>query len=289
MRCRVNPIRCNADWCVQPKHLLGGLHGISGLSTPATVCLDKWLQPLTLRGEPYRTRLTGLVTFGMPMRSKRIGFSEFSERILFSMSKNLLIVLITVMAVVLLIGGLSLWKSSSSDESSADSTAVMTDVIIVPSEMPERISFELPPGFTERSSEAYDKYYVRDDASVIVTGEEMVIKGIRLDEYVETVRSQYAQTADEFSLISEQTIALRSGVNCTVLEFTYAIVGEDVHQVMQCITAVIVKDNRAYLVTCKSKRENIQVYRAAFLRMIESITIADSDSKPAVSTETRLS
>ena len=205
------------------------------------------------------------------------------------MSKRVLIVIIAALAVILLIGGLSLLKNKNGEESSAESTAVMTDVIIVPSEMPKRISIELPPGFTEKSSEAYEKYYVRDDASVIVTGEELTIRGIRLDEYVENVKTQYAHTADNYSLISEQTITLSGGDACTVLEFTYAIIGEDVQQGMQCVTAVVMKDNRAYIVTCKSKQENFQIYRAAFLRMIESMTVADSDETSAVSSETQLS
>lgn len=200
------------------------------------------------------------------------------------MSNRVLAVLIAVLAVVLLIAGMSVLNKNRGEESSESSHAVLTDVIIVPSEMPKRITFELPPGFTEKNSEAYDKYYVRDDASVIVTGEEMTIKGIRLDEYVDSVKAQYAQTADRYSLLSEQTVGLSGGVQCTVLEFTYSIIGEDAQQGMQCITAIMLKDNRSYIVTCKSRQESFSVYRSSFMRMIESIHIADRDAETSETT-----
>lgn len=195
------------------------------------------------------------------------------------MSKRILVVLIAVLGVVVLIAGLNGLQNRNQEESSEEVSGMVTEVIIVPSEMPDRISLELPPGFEEKHSEAYDKYFVRDDASVIVTGEKMTIKGIRLDEYTASVKKQYEQTADNYTLIQEQTLSLSGGTQGTLLEFVYSIIGTDVRQDMQCVTAVIVKDDRSYIVTCKSKKETFSVYRASFLRMIEHITIADADSE----------
>lgn len=195
------------------------------------------------------------------------------------MSKQILVIVIAVAAALILALGLSSIAKKGGEESSAEeSSAAVTDVIIVPSEMPARISFNVPPGFTETRSDAFDKYYTRDDASVIITGEELIIHGIMLEEYTARVMEQYESTADEYQLISDDAMQLSGELPCRVLEFSYAIVGEDVHQKMQCITAVLLKDNYAYIVTCKSKKENFQLYRAAFLQMIESITVADKDS-----------
>ena len=192
------------------------------------------------------------------------------------MSKQILVIVIAVLAVLILMLGLNAVKPKHEEESSTEeSVAAVTDIIIIPSEMPSRISFDVPPGFEETHSEAYDKFYTREDASVIITGEEQVIHGIQLDEYTDRVKEQYQNTADEYTLIGDNETKLSGGLDCRVLEFSYAIIGQDVHQQMQCITAVLMKDNYAYLVTCKSKRENFSIYRAPFLKMIESITISD--------------
>lgn len=192
------------------------------------------------------------------------------------MSKQILVIIIAALAVVILILGLNAVKGKQEEESSAEeSVAAVTDIIIIPAEMPARITFDVPPGFNEAHSEAYDKFYTREDASVIISGEEQVIRGIQLEEYTDQVKEQYQNTADEYLLIGDEETTLSGGLKCRVLEFTYAIIGEDVHQQMQCITAVIMKDNYAYIVTCKSKKENFGIYRAAFLKMIESINIAD--------------
>ncbi len=190
--------------------------------------------------------------------------------------KGLIAIAVTVVIVLALAGMSAMQRKNRNEESSvAESSAVTTDIIIVPAEMPSRISFQTPPGFTETSSAYYDKYYVLNDASVIVTGEELTIGGTVLDEYVEDVKAQYEKTADEYKLLSDDEIKLKGDLPCRVLQFTYAIVAADAKQEMECITAVIIQDDFVYIVTCKSKKETFNTYRAAFLQMIESIEIEE--------------
>lgn len=199
--------------------------------------------------------------------------------------KKILIALLAVVLVfTVLIAGIGMRNRTGKEESSDEtSNAIVTDIIIVPSEMPSHITFEIPPGFTETTSQYYDKYYIRNDASIIVTGETLTIGGMRLDEYTNEVKKQYESTADAYTLLGDDQITLNGELPCRVLQFSYAIIGENVRQDMQCITAVLLKDDFAYIITCKSKRETAGVYHSAFLRTIESIRIEDS-STPATST-----
>ncbi|MBR5362512.1 MAG: hypothetical protein IK134_04220 [Oscillospiraceae bacterium] len=191
------------------------------------------------------------------------------------MSQKLLITLAAAITLVILIAGISslTHKHNTSSEESSEIVSG-TEMIIVPSEMPERISLEVPAGFTETNSQYYEKYYVCNDASVIVTGEDLTIYGQDVKTYSEDVKAQYQNTADDFLLLSEEDTAV-DGVDCRLFEFTYAIKGDGVSQEMQCMTAVIIKDERVYIVTCKSHRDTFMNYRQPFRKMLESIRIAD--------------
>lgn len=198
------------------------------------------------------------------------------------MSKKVLVLAVTAVVVLLMIGimGAAIRKSNKQKDTASSEEELSTEVII-PSEMPQNISLTLPPGFQETSSDHYNKYYVMNDASIIVTGEKLVIHGQRLDEYAASVKKQYERSADAFQIISEGD--MKSGAPCKTLEFTYALIGEDARQDFQCVTAILLKDDYAYLVTCKSKKETFMNYRGAFLNTISKITIADAQPEPAQS------
>lgn len=191
------------------------------------------------------------------------------------MSQKLLITLAAAITLVILIAGISsLTHKQKKPEEESSEIVSGTEMIIVPSEMPDRISMEIPAGFTETNSPYYEKYYVCNDASVIVTGEELTIYGQDVKTYSEDVKAQYQNTADDFVLLAEEDTAV-DGTDCRLFEFTYAIRGGDASQDMQCMTAVIIKDERVYIVTCKSHRDTFMNYRQPFRKMLESIRIAD--------------
>ncbi len=189
------------------------------------------------------------------------------------MSKKLMITLAAAMALVLLIAGISsITRKNKTQEEESSVLTTGTEMIIVPSEMPEGINMQVPAGFTETNSPYYDKYFICNDASVIVTGEPLTLYGMDVKTYGESMKQQYREAADDFTLLSEEDTVV-SEADCCLYEFTYAIKGEDAVQEMQCITAVVIKDERVYIVTCKSHRENFMNYRQAFRKMIESIQI----------------
>ena len=204
------------------------------------------------------------------------------------MSKKLLITVAAAIILVVLIAGIS--AETHKNETAAEESSALksgSEMIVVPSEMPEGITMQMPAGFTETTSPYYDKYFICDDASVIVTGEPLTIYGQDVRTYGESMKQQYQDTADDFLLLSEENTSV-ANADCCLYEFTYAIKGEDVTQEMQCLTAVVIKNERVYIVTCKSRRETFMKYRQPFRKMIESIQIADENSSAsaAAGTET---
>ena len=163
----------------------------------------------------------------------------------------------------------------SAEESSA--TAEITKPVIVPVARPKELSITLPSNFEEKSSDYCDQFYVCNDASVIITSEEQVIYGIKVDEYTENVKKGYSATADGYTLLSEKPVDTGT-VNGKMLEFTYDIVGESTSQTMYCITAVFMENNTAYLVTCKCKNENALAFGGIFLNAIKTVSIAKKEA-----------
>ena len=213
----------------------------------------------------------------------RIGFSLESEGATFNMSNKLIVtLLIAVLAVVLLgIGFSAASKKRQSGESSADSAPLLqTERIIEPSVIPEKFSMQVPQGFTETGSDAIDKYYVFRDASIIVTGEKLVIKGEHVEHYAENMKAQYEKTADEFTLVKEEQIDV-NGVQCRMMQFRYSIIAPDAKQVMECLTGVLIKNDQTYIITCKSHAETFPGYLDTFRNAIKSVVIADTPSETA--------
>ena len=193
-------------------------------------------------------------------------------------SKKTIIVIMFGALVLLIMGMVSAQqkKRQQGESSVPEDSALMTEVIIVPSQIPSRFHMQTPAGFTETSSEAYEKFFVRNDATVIVTGEKMPGIGGQLDVYAAQVKEMYEQTADEFSLVKEETKTV-NGETTHIMEFTYAIIGNGVNQKMQCLTALFVKDDHVYIVTCKSYLESYSLYRELFRQAIDTVTIDDEE------------
>lgn len=193
------------------------------------------------------------------------------------MYKKLFIAMLAIIGVIAATAGLSaLTRSTEPEESSSEAEPALSSIVVVPSAFPERISIQVPPGFTETSSDFYDLYYIRDDASLIVTGEYAVIAP-QIEDYIVKVKEQYAAAADEYQLVEESPLYVNGLIGHT-MEFTYAIVGKDVRQEMACVNGIFIKDDYIYIVTCKSRLETFSAYRSAFKQAIASVQIADAPS-----------
>ncbi|MCQ2416813.1 MAG: hypothetical protein MJ071_03260 [Oscillospiraceae bacterium] len=218
------------------------------------------------------------------------------------MSKRIIILLIAIGAVIVFMAGATAFsqhkKAHQPEESQASEESYSDEMIVIPSKLPEGIELEIPTGFTETSSSFYDCYYVKEDASIIITGEESSIYNITTEEYADLVKQQYMDTTEQFQLVSEETFPC-SGTECKLFRFTYAIVGAETTKQMECLSAVAVKDNFIYLVTCKSSHDTFSGYLNVFRQMLSTMKIADafspsetsasavsSDTESAIHTET---
>ncbi len=166
-------------------------------------------------------------------------------------------------------------NSSSEAESSLDD-----GIVLIPTALPEYFDITIPAGFTATSSAAYEEYYIYNDASIIITDDPIAISGERLDNYAAKVKDMYEQTADNYLLLNEAKETI-NGTDAVLLEFTYALVGQNKKQDLQAMVCIMLHHDVAYVITCKSKAENFMQYRAGFRNAINTIVI----ETPPVNTE----
>ncbi len=162
--------------------------------------------------------------------------------------------------------------SGKSENSDSDLSSIGQDMVIIPSSLPENFTISIPGDFTTTSSASFDEYYVKDDASIIITDDPIAISGEKVESYMKKVKESYERTADQYVVFSEEYPTIHDTDAC-ILEFGYAIVGADARQEMRCMTAVLIHHDVAYVITCKSRAETFGLYRQAFRACIESIRI----------------
>ncbi|MCQ2433798.1 MAG: hypothetical protein MJ062_00980 [Oscillospiraceae bacterium] len=178
--------------------------------------------------------------------------------------------------------GLLLTKKPSADteQEPAETTAAVSEVHVVAASMPENITMKIPSGFQETSSEYYDTYYVCQDASIIITGEEVAVSGTSLIDYTDQMQRIYRQTTDNFTLIDDEMLTVNNE-QCRIMEFTYDIIGETTSRTMHCMTAYFLKNDYAYVITCKSGNMTYSSYQSAFRNAVNSVKIAGDSVETA--------
>lgn len=206
------------------------------------------------------------------------------------MKKNPIVPLVMMFAVMLAIIVLAAITHRSSQETNTAESSEFSlpafSEIIVPSSMPANLAISVPAGFTETSSEHYDKYYIKDDASIIITGEELLYGHDDVNAYADNVLAQYQKTADRFTLLSDEKIKI-SAQSARLLEFSYVIPAADKTQEFRCLTAIVTKDEYAYLFTCKSHADTFSAYNNHFRKMLESIEILEREKTDPLAEQTQ--
>lgn len=176
--------------------------------------------------------------------------------------------------------GILLAKKPSADmtQEPAETTATeASEVHIIAESIPDNFTIKIPNGFQATSSEYYDTYYICDDASIIITGEEVAVSGTSLTDYSDQMKRIYQQTTENFTLITDELLSLEAG-HCRQLEFTYDIIGENSTRTMHCFVAFFLKNDHAYVITCKSNDTSFITYQGSFKNAVKSVRISDDST-----------
>lgn len=129
---------------------------------------------------------------------------------------------------------------------------------------------EIPEDYQETSSEFYDKYYIKDDASIIITEDKEKGASMSAQEYRIDAINQYEGMTHSLEMIGSDTLTA-SYLNVEILEFTYTL-AED----MPPLTSMVgftSDGNSVFILTCKCPSEHYDEHRDEFLSVLQSVRI----------------
>lgn len=130
------------------------------------------------------------------------------------------------------------------------------------------LKLDIPETFSETSSEFYEKYYICNDASIIITEDTEGPFTSAYDYSISALR-QYQETASTVEVLSQEVVIAK---NCDVqvLEFRYTL-GDNAEADLTAATGFMTDGESMYIITCKSNTDTYPQYRDAFYTVMRSV------------------
>ncbi len=152
--------------------------------------------------------------------------------------------------------------SGSSEEREPQQTVVVYQALPLPD-----LHINVPDGFEETSSRFYDKFYIQNDATIIITEDKDAgVKSAR--DFCVDALTKYEKMTKSLDVLGD-SVVYADNLAVQILEFTYIV--EEGDDPMTCMTGYLGTDGTMYIVTCKCKAENYEAHRSEFLAVMQSI------------------
>ena len=167
--------------------------------------------------------------------------------------------------VMLLLAGCSSKSGKNTDETLE--TVVVYQALPLPD-----IFVDIPESFEETSSQFYEKYYICEDASIIVTEDKNGPFPSAYD-YSLSALEQYRSVANTLEVLSQDALTAK---NCGIqmIEFNYTL-GENNDTQMSTMVGFVTDGDSMYIITCKSNTSTYAEYQNAFRTVMESVMLAE--------------
>lgn len=170
------------------------------------------------------------------------------------------IIAVLIMTALLLTG-----CSASTEDQEPLATVAVYNALPLPD-----LSMDIPEGYEATSSEFYEKYYIQDDASIIVTEDTNGPFSSSYD-YAISALLEYQKVANEVEVVTSEPVR---GENCSVhlLEFRYTL-GEDNAVDMTCLAGFATDGSSMYIITCKSNTSTYSLHHDEFYTVMQSVML----------------
>ncbi len=128
---------------------------------------------------------------------------------------------------------------------------------------------EIPSDYTTTSSQFYEEYYVKDDASIIVTQDSSAANPESMRDYAVAALVQYENAVGKLDVHNDEMV-YAGNLGVQLLEFTYAISPEEDASKLTCMIGYLSDGASVYIITCKSSADTYQNHRDDFLQVMQS-------------------
>lgn len=156
--------------------------------------------------------------------------------------------------------------------SGTESDSVPAETVAVYQALPlPDLYIEVPDGYQTTSSEFYEEYYVKDDASIIVTEDTSGAPYTSSKDYSITALSQYRSMTHSLELIGDDQV-MAGSYGVAILEFRYTLDEKD-EKWFTSMVGYMTDGNSMFILTCKSNSETYDSHREEFLSVLRSPAI----------------
>ncbi len=128
----------------------------------------------------------------------------------------------------------------------------------------------VPEGYTETQNDFYS-LYCKDDSRIKFSFEDC---NNDLTNYSNNAVGQYKSITDSFRIISEYDEELSSDTTAHIVEFDYALSLDSGVKNYSCLSAFVLADGKAYVLTCTCDGGNYSKYKDDFYKTYKSMRIS---------------
>ncbi len=136
------------------------------------------------------------------------------------------------------------------------------------------VSVYVPEDYEETQNDYYS-YYIKDNARIVLTSEEVEND---LVNYVAYAINSYRNITDGF-LLKEETEIVQLNTTVRVVEFDYTIALESGNKNISCMSAYILNNGRSYILTCTADTDVYHKYRDDFERTYKTFCVTETSNE----------
>ena len=134
------------------------------------------------------------------------------------------------------------------------------------------LSVYVPDDYEEKEKEYFDVSYVKDGAQISLTWEDV---NNDLDNYVYYALDSYRKATDAFSIKKEEPI----GEFGKMVEFDYTLSLESGEKKISCLSAFVMGEGKAYILTCTADSDKYASFSDDFYRTYKTMQLVGKNEK----------
>lgn len=184
-------------------------------------------------------------------------------------TKKLVAVIISILVIAIAVLGIFYFTVFRKDGKSNDYSQLTENMQVWDISDTSGMLLYVPEGYTETKNDFYS-LYCKDDARIKFTYEECEND---LANYSKNAINQYKSVTDGFTIVSETDEVLSSDTTAHIVEFDYSLSLDSGLKNYSCLSAFVLGNGKAYILTCTCDGGNYSKYKDDFSKAYKSMRV----------------